>query len=160
MLAFLGWNPGTSQEIFSMNELIQTFSLKRVGKAGAKFDFDKTKTQGIHIHCPEGSVPKDGPSAGTAITVALFSLFTNKKIKHDFAITGEISLQGNVTEIGGLDLKIIGGIQGGVKSFIYPEKNKKDFKEFMEKYKNKDIIKNIKFYPVNTFDEVLKLILV
>jgi len=120
----------------------------------------ETSNQGIHIHCPEGSVPKDGPSAGTAITVALFSLFTNKKIKHDFAITGEISLQGNVTEIGGLDLKIIGGIQGGVKSFIYPEKNKKDFKEFMEKYKNKDIIKNIKFYPVNTFDEVLKLILV
>ena len=85
----------------------------------------ETSNQGIHIHCPEGSVPKDGPSAGTAITVALFSLFTNKKIKHDFAITGEISLQGNVTEIGGLDLKIIGGIQGGVKSFIYPEKNKK-----------------------------------
>ena len=120
----------------------------------------ETSNQGIHIHCPEGSVPKDGPSAGTAITVALFSLFTNKKIKHDFAITGEISLQGNVTEIGGLDLKIIGGIQGGVKSFIYPEKNKKDFNEFMEKYKDKDIIKNINFYPVNTFKEVLKLILV
>ena len=69
-------------------------------------------------------------------------------------------MQGNVTEIGGLDLKIIGGIQGGVKSFIYPEKNKKDFNEFMEKYKDKDIIKNINFYPVNTFKEVLKLILV
>lgn len=120
----------------------------------------ENSNQGIHIHCPEGSVPKDGPSAGTAITVALFSLFTNKKIKNDFAITGEISLQGNVTEIGGLDLKILGGIQGGVKSFIFPEKNKKEFNEFMEKYKNKDIIKNINFYPVNTFDEVLKLILV
>ena len=120
----------------------------------------ETSNQGIHIHCPEGSVPKDGPSAGTAITVALFSLFTNKKIKHNFAITGEISLQGNVTEIGGLDLKIIGGIQGGVKSFIYPEKNKKEFNEFMEKYKDKDILKDITFYPVNTFNEVLKLILV
>lgn len=119
----------------------------------------ETSNQGIHIHCPEGSVPKDGPSAGTAITVALFSLFTNKKIKNDFAITGEISLQGNVTEIGGLDLKILGGIQGGVKSFIFPEKNKKEFTEFMEKYNDKDIIKDIHFYPVNTFDEVLKLIL-
>ena len=120
----------------------------------------ETSNQGIHIHCPEGSVPKDGPSAGTAITVALYSLFTNKKIKHDFAITGEISLQGNVTEIGGLDLKIIGGIQGGVKSFIFPQKNKKEFDEFMDKYKDKPILKDIHFYPVNTFDEVLKIILV
>ncbi len=114
--------------------------------------------QGIHIHCPEGSVPKDGPSAGTAITVALYSLFTNKKIKHDYAITGEISLQGNVTEIGGLDLKIIGGITAGVKSFIYPEKNSKEFSNFMDKYKENPIIEGISFHPVSKINEVFKII--
>ena len=71
---------------------------------------EESKMQGIHIHVPEGATPKDGPSAGTAITVALYSLLTNKKIKHDVAITGEMCLQGKVTAIGGLDLKILGGI--------------------------------------------------
>ena len=56
-------------------------------------DFEKTKLQGIHIHCPEGSIPKDGPSAGTAITIAIYSLLNKKKIKHDIAITEEINLQ-------------------------------------------------------------------
>ena len=72
-------------------------------------DFEKTKLQGIHIHCPEGSIPKDGPSAGTAITIAIYSLLNKKKIKNDIAITGEINLQGKVTIIGGLHLKILGG---------------------------------------------------
>ena len=86
------------------------------------------KLQGIHIHCPEGAVPKDGPSAGTAITVALYSLINKKKIKNTIAITGEINLQGQVTAIGGLDLKILGGIKAGVTEFIYPKENDKDFK--------------------------------
>ena len=84
-------------------------------------EFEKTKLQGIHIHCPEGGVPKDGPSAGTAITIALYSMFNNKKIKKDFAITGEINLQGRVSAIGGLELKILGGIRAGIKTFIYPK---------------------------------------
>ena len=70
---------------------------------------------GLHIHCPEGSVPKDGPSAGTAITTAIYSILNDIKIKHDIAITGEISFDGNITEIGGLDLKILGAIKAGVK---------------------------------------------
>ena len=90
--------------------------------------------------------------------MALYSLFTNKKIKHDYAITGEISLQGNVTEIGGLDLKIIGGITAGVKSFIYPEKNSKEFSNFMDKYKENPIIEGISFHPVSKINEVFKII--
>jgi ATP-dependent Lon protease len=113
---------------------------------------------GIHIHCPEGSVPKDGPSAGTAITTAIYSLFSNKKIRHDVAITGEISLDGIVTEIGGLDLKFLGGIKAGVKEFIYPAENKKDFDSFMEKYKDSDLILDIKFHPVTTIEEVFEII--
>ena len=121
---------------------------------------EETKYQGIHIHCPEGAVPKDGPSAGTAITVVIHSLLSGKKIKNYIAITGEINLQGFVTAIGGLDLKFLGGIQAGVKEFIFPEENDKEFNEFMEKYKDKQIIQGIKFNKVSHIKEVLKLVYV
>ena len=120
---------------------------------------EETKYQGIHIHCPEGGVPKDGPSAGTAITIALYSLLSNKKINRKFAITGEMNLRGDVTAIGGLDLKIIGGIAAGVTNFIYPLENKQDFDLFMEKYQNDEIIEGINFYSVENINQVKKLIL-
>ena len=128
--------------------------------------FEDTKMQGIHIHCPEGSVPKDGPSAGTAITCTLYSLLTGKSIKNTVAITGEINLQGYVTAIGGLDLKILGGLKGGVKEFIFPKDNIKDFEEFKDKYENKtselstryDLLKDIRFHPVEHIKEVLEII--
>ena len=85
------------------------------------------KSNGIHIHLPEGATPKDGPSAGTAITIAIYSLFTGRKIKNTYAITGEICLQGNITEIGGLEVKLLGGIKSGVTTFIYPKDNHKDY---------------------------------
>jgi endopeptidase La len=114
-------------------------------------------SQGIHIHVPEGATPKDGPSAGTAITIVLYSLFSNKQIRNDVAITGEICLQGKVTAIGGLDLKMLGGIRSGVKRFLFPKENEKDFKDFMEKYGMKDIVKGIEFYPIETIDDAIKL---
>jgi len=123
-------------------------------------DFDKTKMQGIHIHCPEGSTPKDGPSAGTAITVAIYSLLNRKKIKNNIAITGEINLQGKVSAIGGLHLKIKGGIKAGIKKFIYPIENKKDFKKFSEKLIDKSILEGITFHPVDNIAQVLKLVFV
>ena len=120
--------------------------------------FTKTKMQGIHIHCPEGATPKDGPSAGTAITCVLYSLLTNKKIDNRIAITGEINLQGHVTAIGGLDLKIMGGINGGVTTFIFPKDNKKDYDEFMEKNGTKEEVKSIVFIQVSSIQEVLGMI--
>ncbi len=113
---------------------------------------------GIHIHCPEGATPKDGPSAGTAITTTIYSLLNDKKIKYNIAITGEITLDGTVTEIGGLDLKFIGGIKAGVTEFIYPKENEKDFDSFMEKYKDDELTKGIRFYPVETIEEVFELV--
>ena len=113
---------------------------------------------GVHIHCPEGSTPKDGPSAGTAITTTIFSLLNNKKIKYNIAITGEITLDGNVTEIGGLDLKFLGGIKAGVTEFIYPKENQKDYDSFMEKYKDDELTNGIKFHCVETIDEVFGLV--
>lgn len=120
--------------------------------------FSKTKMQGIHIHCPEGATPKDGPSAGTAITCVIYSILTGKKINHTIAITGEINLQGNVTAIGGLDLKIMGGINGGVTTFIFPKDNIKDFNDFMDKNGAKDEVKPIVFIPVSSIQEVLAIL--
>ena len=120
--------------------------------------FKETNNQGLHIHCPEGAVPKDGPSAGTAITVTLYSLFNNKKINNKLAITGEMNLQGKVTAIGGLDLKILGGIRAGVKTFLFPKENDKEFKKFWEKYKDNIIVEGIEFKQVDNINEVLKLV--
>ena len=115
------------------------------------------RDNGIHIHCPEGATPKDGPSAGTAITTVLYSLLNNKPIKNNVAITGEITLDGKVTEIGGLDLKILGGIKAGVKTFLYPKENKKDYDAFMEKYKDDELISGISFYSIETIEEAFNL---
>jgi ATP-dependent Lon protease len=122
-----------------------------------KYNSDGTK-YGVHIHCPEGAVPKDGPSAGTAITTVIYSLLNNRKIKHQIAITGEISLDGFVTEIGGLDLKFLGGIKAGVKEFLFPLENEKDFDKFIEKYKNSEIIEGIIFHKVNHINDVFELV--
>jgi len=119
-------------------------------------NFEETKCQGLHIHCPEGAVSKDGPSAGTAITIAIFSLFNQRKIKNTVAITGETNLQGEVTAIGGLDNKILGGIRAGIKTFIYPKSNNRDFNDFMDIYRDKEFIKNIKFIEVEYINEVFE----
>jgi len=111
---------------------------------------------GVHIHCPEGSVPKDGPSAGTAITVAIYSLFMKKEIPNHIGITGEINLSGMVTQIGGLELKILGGIRGGITKFIFPLQNKKDFNKINEKYKDTDKFKDITFKMVENINDVVK----
>jgi len=118
----------------------------------------KDKMFGIHIHCPEGAVPKDGPSAGAAITTSIYSIFNNTKIKKEFGITGEISLDGYITEIGGLDLKILGGIKSGIKSFIFPKENQRDLDKFLQKYKDNKVIEGIEFIGVEKIEEVFEVI--
>ena len=114
---------------------------------------------GLHIHCPTISIKKDGPSATGAFTIILYSLFNQVKIKNYFGITGESSFDCKLTEIGGLQEKIIHSIPSGIKEFIYPVENQFDFDKIMEKYKDKDIIKNIKFHPVDNIQQALDLIL-
>jgi ATP-dependent Lon protease len=114
---------------------------------------------GLHIHCPDISTKKDGPSATTAFTVIIYSLFNNIKIKNNFGITGETSFNYCLTEIGGLREKIIHSIPAGVTEFIYPVENQRDFNKIMDKYKDYDLIKGIKFHPVSTIHEVFDLIL-
>jgi ATP-dependent Lon protease len=115
---------------------------------------------GINIHTGDNAVSKDGPSGGCAITCALYSLLNNIPIKPEFGVTGEIQMSGDVTAIGGLNYKILGSIKSNVTSFIFPKENKKDFDEFLAKYKDDDIIKNIKFYPISNVLEALDLLLV
>jgi ATP-dependent Lon protease len=114
---------------------------------------------GLHINCTDISTGKDGPSATTAFTVLLYSLFNNLKIKNYFGITGETSFDYQLTEIGGLEHKIIHSIPSGVTEFIFPGENKRDFEKLMEKYKDKDIVKGIKFHCIQTIHQVFDLIL-
>ena len=113
------------------------------------------KSDGIHIHLPEGATPKDGPSAGTAITIAIYSLFTGRKIKNTYAITGEICLQGNITEIGGLEVKLLGGIKSGVTTFIYPKDNHKDYLKFIKKYSKYSYINYIGVDNINSVLDII-----
>ena len=119
----------------------------------------KDKSMGFHIHCPDGSTPKDGPSAGTALTLAIYSLLTDKKIKHNIAITGEINLQGQVTAIGGLEEKLEGAKRAGITLVLYPKQNQKDIDKILER--NKTLFTD-KFtaLSVETFEDVIKVALV
>lgn len=114
---------------------------------------------GIHIHCPDISTKKDGPSATTAFTVLIYSLLNDVKIKNYFGITGETHFGLFLTEIGGLQEKLIHSIKSGIKEFIFPKENEHDFTKIMEKYKDDKIIDGIKFHSVERVEEVLELIL-
>ena len=122
--------------------------------------FESTKMQGLHIHCPEGAVPKDGPSAGGAITLALYSLLTNQKIKNTVSMTGEINLQGRITAIGGLDSKIMGSMRAGVKTVLYPKDNQREFDEFMDKYSSALDLSEMSFHSIETIQDAIKLAIV
>ena len=119
----------------------------------------KDRPKGIHIHCPEGATPKDGPSAGTALTVAIFSMLSERKIRHDIAITGEINLQGNVTAIGGLDNKLEGAKKAGVKFVLYPKENEKDVIQIRERNPNL-IDDSLQVQAIETIDEALQYSLI
>jgi len=104
----------------------------------------------IHIHVPEGATPKDGPSAGIAIATAIVSALIRKPVKHDLAMTGEITLRGRVLPIGGLKEKILAAHRGKVKTVLIPQENEKDLKEIRE-----SILKDIKIVIVEHMDDVL-----
>ena len=119
----------------------------------------KDRPMGIHIHCPDGATPKDGPSAGAALTLALYSILTGRKIKHDIAMTGEINLEGKVTAIGGLEEKLEGAKRAGVKLVLYPKENQKHINKIKERNVNL-IDDNFRVISIETFDDVMKHALV
>ena len=118
-----------------------------------RFGIDKDfyKNKDIHIHVPEGAVPKDGPSAGITMATAIYSELTGKKVRSDVAMTGEITLRGNVLPIGGLREKTMAAFKYGIKTVIIPKENISDL------YEVEDVVKeNIEFIAAETFDDVLK----
>lgn len=108
----------------------------------------------IHLHLPAGATPKDGPSAGITMALALYSLSTNQMVRGDIAMTGELSLTGKVLPVGGIKEKVLAAKRAGIREIILPWQNEKDLKEVPERHR-----KGMKFYPVKHFDEVLKIAL-
>ncbi len=113
---------------------------------------EQLKNHDLHIHIPEGAVPKDGPSAGITMTTALASLLTGKAVSPEFAMTGEISLQGSVMPIGGLPEKLMAAVRSGVKKVLIPKDNERDLKDVADEIKDK-----LEIIPVETIQEVLKI---
>ncbi|HQO32562.1 MAG TPA: magnesium chelatase domain-containing protein, partial [Chitinophagales bacterium] len=108
----------------------------------------------LHIHVPEGAIPKDGPSAGIAILSALTSLFTQRRIKPFTALSGEITLRGKVLPVGGIKEKILAAKRAGIKEIVLCKENEKDVEEVPA-----DFIKGLKFFYVENMDEVLEHVL-
>jgi len=108
----------------------------------------------IHIHVPDGATPKDGPSAGIAMTTAFVSALTGIPVKAGVAMTGEITLRGEVTAIGGLKEKLLAAHRGGIKTVLIPEENVKDLQDIPENVKN-----NLDIVPVKWIDKVLEVAL-
>jgi ATP-dependent Lon protease len=124
----------------------------RASRLGIKDDaFEKSD---IHVHVPEGATPKDGPSAGIAMTTSLVSALTGIPVRADVAMTGEITLRGEVLAIGGLKEKLLAAHRGGIKTVLIPEENVKDLTEIPDNIKNR-----LDIHPVKWIDEVLELAL-
>jgi ATP-dependent Lon protease len=128
-----------------------SFDIKKL----VKEEWDTIGSFGFHIHCPECATPKDGPSAGIAITTAIYSVLAAKPIRNDIAMTGEVDLIGNVKAIGGLDAKIEGAIKAGCKRVLIPHENEQDYKKLSIQTKE-----SIEIMLVNTIQEVLEYSLV
>jgi ATP-dependent Lon protease len=133
-------------------EAARTVVRSRSAMLGIKDDlFEK---RDIHIHVPDGATPKDGPSAGAAMTTAFVSALTGIPVRGDVAMTGEITLRGEVTGIGGLKEKLLAALRGGIKTVLIPEENAKDLQEIPDNVKN-----GLEIIPVKWIDQVLKVAL-
>jgi ATP-dependent Lon protease len=130
-------------------EAARTVVRSRARRLGIKDEVFEKKD--IHIHVPDGATPKDGPSAGAAMTTAFVSALTGIPVRGDVAMTGEITLRGEVTEIGGLKEKLLAALRGGIKTVLIPEANAKDLQDIPENVKN-----GLEIVPVRWIDKVFE----
>jgi ATP-dependent Lon protease len=158
----------TSMEGGNGNELVLTGQLGDVMKESARIalsyvhshadelgvDHDAFRDKSFHVHVPAGAIPKDGPSAGITMTIALASLLSDRPVKHTVGMTGEVTLQGRVLPIGGLKQKVLAAHAAGLTDVIIPERNRADLDDVPE-----DVREAMRFHPVMTLGEVLDLAL-
>jgi len=130
------------------------FTWIKVNAADLGLDVSKIKEKDIHVHLPAGATPKDGPSAGIAITSSLLSALINKPVNNSFAMTGEISLRGRVLPIGGLKEKVLAAHRAGIKSIIFPKDNAYDLEDIPQ-----DVLQEMNMIPVSDLKEALNLLL-
>ena len=130
-----------------------TYIRSRAGQLGIDSEFYRNKD--VHIHYPEGAVPKDGPSAGITTCTAVISALTGRKVRGDVAMTGEITLRGRVLPIGGLREKTMGALRAGIKTVVIPKGNLSDLDDIDQTVRSK-----LKFIPVSSMDEVVEAVLV
>ena len=133
-------------------EAARTVVRSRSRRLGIKDEYFEKRD--IHVHVPDGATPKDGPSAGAAMTTALVSAMTGIPVRSDVAMTGEITLRGEVTAIGGLKEKLLAALRGGIKTVLIPEENAKDLQDIPENVKN-----GLEIVPVRWIDKVLEVAL-
>lgn len=116
--------------------------------------YDDFENFDVHVHLPEGAVPKDGPSAGVTLATALISAFTERPVAADYAMTGEVTLRGKVLEVGGIKEKLLAARRAGLKKVIIPKPNERDLIDL-----SADVLKSLEIHPVETMKEVLDLVL-
>lgn len=142
------------EEEIDLDKRSKTKKIKRTGEKNAEESLDFLENHQVHLHLPAGATPKDGPSAGITMALALYSLAKNKKVKGSVAMTGELSLTGKVLPVGGIKEKVLAAKRAGIKTILLPKDNEKDLNEVPERHQ-----KGLKFYPVEHFNEVLKIAL-
>ena len=113
--------------------------------------FEKTD---VHVHIPAGAIPKDGPSAGVTILMAMASLFSGRPVRSDIGMTGEVTLRGRMLPVGGIKMKVLAAHRAGLKTVILPKRNERDLDELPD-----DVRNTMKFVPVEGIDEALKVAL-
>jgi ATP-dependent Lon protease len=131
------------------------FSFAKVKLSELDFDIDELEKYNIHLHLPEGAVPKEGPSAGVTLAVSIISLLTGIPVKSEYAMTGEITLRGKILPVGGIKEKIIAAHRYGIANVLIPSENEKDYREDIPE----DIKQDMHIHLVDNMDELLDIVL-
>jgi ATP-dependent Lon protease len=118
--------------------------------ADSKAESEKLRENDVHVHVPAGAIPKDGPSAGIAMFVSIASLVTNQTVRHDVAMTGEISLRGLALPVGGIKEKVIAAHRAGIRTVMLPDRNRKDYEDIPE-----SVRKDLEFVWLKDVDDAL-----
>jgi ATP-dependent Lon protease len=131
------------------------FSFAKVKLSELDFDIDEVERYNIHLHLPEGAVPKEGPSAGVTLAVSIISLLTGIPVKSEYAMTGEITLRGKILPVGGIKEKVIAAHRCGITNVLIPSENEKDYREDVPE----DIKQDMQIHLVDNMDELLDIVL-